>query len=104
VPWISSTGATPATPRTWSRSRTGLKRRVRATYRCCPARRPFRRRRSAFTSGAPGNAPGLNHDGGAAATLPAAPAGTKVLTFRLDAVEDAELRLLAAEKPTVSPD
>ncbi len=57
-----------------------------------------------ITSGAPGTAPGLNHDGGAAATLPAAPAGTKVLTFRQDAVEDAELRLLAAEKPTVSPD
>jgi hypothetical protein len=57
-----------------------------------------------ITSGAPGTAPGLNHDGGAAATLPAAPAGTKVVTFRLDAVEDAELRLLAAEKPTVSPD
>lgn len=57
-----------------------------------------------ITSGAPGTAPGLNHDGGAVATLPAAPAGTKVLTFRQDAVEDAELRLLAAEKPTVSPD
>ncbi|MDG6101218.1 hypothetical protein Daura_00175 [Dactylosporangium aurantiacum] len=56
------------------------------------------------TSGAPGTVPGLNHDGGATATLPAAPAGTKVLTFRLDAVDDAELRLLAAEKPTVSPD
>lgn len=57
-----------------------------------------------ITSGAPGTAAGLNHDGGAAATLPAAPAGTKVLTFRLDAVDDAELRLLAAERPTVSPD
>jgi hypothetical protein len=57
-----------------------------------------------ITSGAPGTGSGLNHDGGAAATLPAAPAGTKVLTFRQDAVEDAELRLLAAEKPTVSPD
>ncbi|MEV4507763.1 hypothetical protein AB0K00_02230 [Dactylosporangium sp. NPDC049525] len=57
-----------------------------------------------LTSGAPGTGSGLTHDGGAAATLPAAPAGTKVLTFRLDAVEDAELRLLAAEKPTVSPD
>ena len=57
-----------------------------------------------ITSGAPGTGSGLNHDGGAAATLPAAPAGTKVLTFRLDAVEDAELRLLAAERPTVSPD
>ncbi|MFC5005297.1 hypothetical protein ACFPIJ_46625 [Dactylosporangium cerinum] len=57
-----------------------------------------------ITSGAPGSGSGLNHDGGAAATLPAAPAGTKVLTFRLDAVEDAELRLLAAEKPTASPD
>jgi len=57
-----------------------------------------------ITSGAPGTGSGLTHDGGAAATLPAAPAGTKVLTFRLDAVEDAELRLLAAEKPTVSPD
>ncbi|GAA3238336.1 hypothetical protein ACFO1B_27310 [Dactylosporangium siamense] len=57
-----------------------------------------------ITSGAPGSGSGLNHDGGAAATLPAAPAGTKVLTFRLDAVEDAELRLLAAERPTVSPD
>jgi hypothetical protein len=57
-----------------------------------------------ITSGAPGNGSGLTNDGGAAATLPAAPAGAKVLTFRLDAVEDAELRLLAAEKPTVSPD
>ncbi|MEU0553553.1 hypothetical protein [Dactylosporangium sp. NPDC006015] len=57
-----------------------------------------------ITSGVPGTGSGLNHDGGAAATLPAAPAGTKVVTFRLDAVEDAELRLLAAEKPTVSPD
>ncbi|MEV0132246.1 hypothetical protein AB0H83_27755 [Dactylosporangium sp. NPDC050688] len=56
------------------------------------------------TSGAPGTAAGLNHDGGAAAMLPAAPAGTKVLTFRPDAVDDAELRLLAAERPTVSPD
>ncbi|MET7417961.1 hypothetical protein [Dactylosporangium sp. NPDC005555] len=57
-----------------------------------------------ITSGVPGTGSGLNHDGGAAATLPAAPAGTKVVTFRLDAVEDAELRLLAAERPTVSPD
>ncbi|MFF5231225.1 hypothetical protein [Dactylosporangium sp. NPDC000521] len=57
-----------------------------------------------ITSGAPGTGSGLNHDGGAAATLPAAPAGTKVVTFRLDAVDDAELRLLAAEEPTVSPD
>ena len=56
-----------------------------------------------ITSGVPGSSSGLN-DGGATATLPAAPAGTKVLTFRLDAVEDAELRLLAAERPTVSPD
>jgi hypothetical protein len=57
-----------------------------------------------ITSGAPGTGSGLTYDGGAAATLPAAPAGTKVLTFRPDAVEDAELRLLAAERPTVSPD
>jgi hypothetical protein len=57
-----------------------------------------------LTSGAPTSGSGLNHDGGAAAALPAAPAGAKVLTFRPDAVEDVELRLLAAEKPTVSPD
>jgi hypothetical protein len=56
-----------------------------------------------LASGAPSSGSGLNHDGGAAA-LPAAPAGTKVLTFRPNAVEDVELRLLAAEKPTVSPD
>lgn len=56
-----------------------------------------------ITSGAPGNGSGLN-DGGVAATLPAVPAGAKVLTFRPDTVEDAELRLLAAERPTVSPD
>jgi len=56
-----------------------------------------------LASGAPSSGSGLNHDGGAAA-LPAAPAGTKVLTFRPDAVEHVELRLLAAEKPTVSPD
>ncbi|MEV6925401.1 hypothetical protein AB0M46_13000 [Dactylosporangium sp. NPDC051485] len=53
--------------------------------------------------GAPGAGSGVNHDGGAAA-LPAAPAGAKALTFRPEAVEDVELRLLAAEKPTVSPD
>ncbi|GAA2368339.1 hypothetical protein [Dactylosporangium salmoneum] len=53
--------------------------------------------------GAPGTGSGVNHDGGAAA-LPAAPAGAKVLTFRPEAVEDVELRLLAAEEPTVSPD
>jgi hypothetical protein len=57
-----------------------------------------------LASGAPSTGSGLNHDGGAAAAPPAAPAGTKVLTFRPDAVEDVELRLLAAEKPTVSPD
>ncbi|WP_238009691.1 hypothetical protein KZZ52_00155 [Dactylosporangium sp. AC04546] len=57
-----------------------------------------------LTSGGSSTGSGLNHDGGAAAMLPAAPAGAKVLTFRPDAVEDVELRLLAAEKPTVSPD
>ncbi|WP_433054317.1 hypothetical protein [Dactylosporangium sp. CS-033363] len=54
--------------------------------------------------GVPSSGSGLNHGNGAAAVLPAAPAGTKVLTFRPDAVEDVELRLLTAEKPTVSPD
>jgi len=54
--------------------------------------------------GVPSSGSGLNHGSGAAAMLPAAPAGTKVLKFRPDAVEDVELRLLAAEKPTVSPD
>ncbi|GGM50657.1 hypothetical protein ACFFX1_34825 [Dactylosporangium sucinum] len=57
-----------------------------------------------LATGGPSSGSGLNHDGGAAAMLPAAPAGAKVLTFRPDAVEDVELRLLAAEKPTVSPD
>ncbi|MER7005269.1 hypothetical protein ABT297_19790 [Dactylosporangium sp. NPDC000555] len=57
-----------------------------------------------LTSGAPSTGSGFNHDGGAAVALPAAPAGTKVLTFRPVTVEDVELRLLAAEKPTVSPD
>ncbi|MGI5246354.1 hypothetical protein [Dactylosporangium sp. CA-139066] len=57
-----------------------------------------------LTSGAPSTGSGLNQDAGAAAALPAAPAGAKVLTFRPEAVEDVELRLLAAEKPTVSPD
>ena len=57
-----------------------------------------------LTSGVPSTGSGLNHDAGAAAALPAAPAGAKVLTFRPDAVEYVELRLLAAEKPTVSPD
>ncbi|WP_432833585.1 hypothetical protein [Dactylosporangium sp. CA-092794] len=57
-----------------------------------------------LASGAPSTGSGLNHEGGDAAALPAAPAGAKVLTFRPDAVEDVELRLLAAEKPTVSPD
>ncbi|GAA3449199.1 hypothetical protein [Dactylosporangium matsuzakiense] len=55
-----------------------------------------------LATGVPSSGSGLNHEG--AAVLPAAPAGTKVLTFRPDAVEDVELRLLAAEKPTVSPD
>ncbi|GAA2587879.1 hypothetical protein GCM10010399_17380 [Dactylosporangium fulvum] len=57
-----------------------------------------------LASGAPSTGSGLNHDGGAAAVLPAAPAGAKVVTFRPVAVEDDELRLSAAEKPTVSPD
>lgn len=57
-----------------------------------------------LTPGVPSTGSGFPHLGGAAATLPAAPAGAKVLTFRPDAAEDAELRLLAAEKPTVSPD
>ncbi|MER7281710.1 hypothetical protein ABT369_45470 [Dactylosporangium sp. NPDC000244] len=57
-----------------------------------------------LASGLPSSGSGLNHESGSAAVLPAAPVGTKVLTFRPDAVEDVELRLLAAEKPTVSPD
>ncbi|GAA0732204.1 hypothetical protein Drose_00160 [Dactylosporangium roseum] len=57
-----------------------------------------------LASGVPSAGSGLNHDGGAAAVLPAAPAGAKVVTFRPVAVEDDELRLSAAEKPTVSPD
>jgi hypothetical protein len=57
-----------------------------------------------LTSGVPSTGSGPNQDAGAAAALPAVPAAAKVLTFRPEAVEFVELRLLAAEKPTVSPD